>query len=247
MNAPEAQVVFVDTPGYHKPRNRLGERLNDVVRSAWGDVDLVLVVVDAAAGIGRGDQRVVSDLAPAEVRSFCVVNKIDMVKKPQIAQALAAASDLGTFEEFVPVSAKTGEQVDLLRDLIVERMPEGPMYYGPETTLDQPPPLFVAELIREKLLSRVHKELPHSIAVVVEDYEERDDGLLHVNARIYVERESQKGIVIGRQGEALKAALTTARLETEALFGRKVFIEAQVRVEKDWQRRDYALDRLGFS
>ena len=246
LNAPETQVVIIDTPGYHKPRNLLGERLNDVVRAAWSDVDLALFVVDAVGGVGRGDEKVARDLAESSVPTIAVVNKIDTAGRPKVVTALAAVSELGDFEEIVPVSARTGEGVQLLTDLVLKRLSEGPMYYPEGTSSDQPPPTFVAELIREKLLVRAREELPHSIAVIIEEYEERDDGLLWIQARIFVERQSQKGIVIGKGGEVIKAAGTEARLEIETLFGRKVYLDLQVKVEKDWQRRGYALDRLGF-
>ena len=246
LNLEGAQVVFVDTPGYHKPRNLLGERLNDVVRSAWTDVELCLFLVDAAAGVGSGDRRLATDLAAVETPLICVVNKVDIARKGRVVEALAAAAELADFAEIVPLSARTGERVDLLTELIVARLPEGPMYYPEGTSTDQPPPVFVAELVREKLLARTHEELPHSIAVTIEDYEERDDGLLWIQARIFVERSSQKGIVIGRGGSVLKAAGSEARAEIETLFGRKVYLDLQVKVEKDWQRRAYALDRLGL-
>ena len=246
LDAPDVQVVLVDTPGYHKPRTLLGQRLNEVVRAAWSDVDLALFVVDAAAGVGRGDARVAADLRSAGVATFCVVNKTDAAGRAGIAAALASASNLGDFDEFVPVSARTDDGVGLLRDLVRARMPEGPQYYPPGMRTDQPPPVFVAELVREKLLARTRDELPHSIAVVTEDYEERPDGLLAIDATVYVERESQKGIVVGRGGGTLKAVGTEAREEIEALFGRRVFLSLRVKVEKDWQRRAHALSRLGF-
>ncbi|MFN2593417.1 MAG: GTPase Era [Actinomycetota bacterium] len=241
-----AQAVFVDTPGYHKPRSLLGSRLNEVVRSAWADVDIALLVVDASSGVGRGDERVANDLAAANRRTVCAVNKVDVLKPAQIAVALTVASRLGDFDEYVPISARTGDGVDLLRSLLLERLPEGPMYYPPDTRTDQPPPAFVAELIREKILSRTREEVPHSVAVVTEEYEERDDGLLEIRANIFVERDSQKGIIIGKQGATLKAVGTEAREEIEVLFGRRVFLDLHVKVEKDWQRRAYALERLGF-
>jgi GTP-binding protein Era len=247
LEAPKAQVVFVDTPGYHKPRTLLGRHLNDVVRSAWSDVELALFVVDGASGVGRGDERVAADLRAAGGAIFCVVNKIDAMGRDGVAHALVASSRLGDFEEFVPVSAATGEGVDILRDLVIGRMPEGPMYYPPGTRSDQPPPIFVAELVREKLLARTREEVPHSIAVVTDEYEERANGLLAINALVYVERESQKAIVIGRGGATLKAVGTEAREEIETLFGRKVFLELRVKVEREWQRRAHALQRLGFS
>ncbi len=247
VNIPQAQLVLIDTPGYHKPRTLLGERLNDVVRQAWSDVEAVLFVVDGAAGVGRGDARVAADLKKVDRPTLCVVNKVDLMKPPEIAAALSAAAEFGDFQEFVPVSARTGEGIELLRGLALDRLPEGPMYYPPGTNTDQPPPAFVAELVREKLLRRTWEELPHSIAVVTEDYEEREDGLLEISIRIYVERDSQKGMVIGKKGETLKAAGTEAREEIELLFGRKVFLELKVKVEKEWQRRPQALERLGFT
>jgi GTP-binding protein Era len=240
------QVVLVDTPGYHKPRTLLGHRLNDLVRATWKDVDLALFVVDGKAGVGSGDEKVAEDLARAQCPAFCVVNKIDAMGRDDVAIALTRASAIRDFDEFVPVSARKGDGVELLADLVVDRMPEGPMYYPPGTRTDQPPPAFVAELVREKLLSRAREELPHSIAVVTEDFEERDDGLLEIRATVYVERESQKGIVIGKGGETVKAVGTETRLEIEALFGTKVFLELRAKVEKDWQRRAHALERLGF-
>ena len=246
VNSPGCQVVLIDTPGYHKPRTLLGSRLNEVVRAAWRDVDLALFLVDGDSGVGRGDAKVAQDLTAARCPVFLVVNKIDAVSRDGIAAGLAAASGLGDYDEFVPISALTGDGVDLLRGLVVAKMPEGPMFYPPGTSRDQPPPAFVAELVREKLLTRTREEVPHSIAVVTEDYEEREDGLLEIRATIFVERESQKGIVIGKGGSTIKAAGTEAREEIELLFGRKVFLELRAKVEKDWQRRSHALERLGF-
>jgi GTPase len=247
LEAPGAQAVLVDTPGYHKPRTALGERLNEVVREAWSDVDLAIFVVDGRGGVGRGDQRVAADLKGAGRPTFCVLNKIDLLSREGIAAGLLAASKLGDFEEFLPVSARNGEGVDTMRRLIVGRLPQGPPYYPPGTRSDQPPPVFVAELVREKLLRRTSDELPHSIAVVTADYEERADGLLEIRANVYVERDSQKAIVIGKGGSTLKAIGTEAREEIEALFGRHVFLDLRVKVEKDWQRRPQSLHRLGFS
>jgi GTP-binding protein Era len=246
LDLPDAQIVFVDTPGYHKPRTLLGQRLNDVVRRAWAEVDVVLLVVDARAGVGTGDARVAQDLQATQAPVLCAVNKIDAAKRAGTAAALTAAEKLGSFEEFVPTSARTGEGVELLSKLLIERLEEGPMYYPAGTRRDQPPPVFVAELVREKLLKRTSEELPHSIAVVTEELIARDDGLLEIYSRVLVERESQKGMVIGKGGRLLKEAGTEARMEIEVLFGRRVYLDLSVRVERDWQRRSHALDRLGF-
>ena len=246
LDLPEAQMVFVDTPGYHKPRTLLGRRLNEVVRRAWAEVDVVLLVVDARAGVGTGDARVAKDLEAIRAPVLCAVNKIDAARRAGTAAALSAAEKLGPFEEFVPTSARTGEGVELLSKLLLERLDEGPMYYPAGTRRDQPPPLFVAELVREKLLKRTSEELPHSIAVVTEELVERDDGLLEIYVRVLVERESQKGMVIGKGGHMLKEAGTEARSEIEVLFGRRAYLDLTVKVERDWQRHSHALDRLGF-
>lgn len=246
LDRPGAQAVLVDTPGYHKPRTLLGERLNEVVRAAWSDVDLVLFLLDGYSGVGRGDERIAKDLEGIAAPKLCVVNKIDRMNPSSIAQNLAAASRLGDFEEFFPISARTGDGVSELVDAVIAKLPEGPMYYPEGTRTDQPPPALVAELVREKLLRRTFDELPHSIAVVTEDFEERADGLLEIRATVFVERDSQKGIVIGKGGETIKAVGTEAREEIEAMFGRPVYLELRAKVEKDWQRRAYALERMGF-
>lgn len=246
LESPDSQVVLVDTPGYHKPRNLLGKRLNQLVRSAWSDVDVAVFVVDGKSGVGTGDSKVAEDLKLAGCPVILVVNKIDAMEKGAVAVQLTAASRLGDYAEYVPISARSGEGVDTLRGLILGRLPEGPPYYPAGTRRDQPPPSFVAELVREKILVRTREELPHSVAVVTEDYEEREDGLLEIHAIIYVERESQKGMVIGKAGANIKKIGTEAREEIELLFGTKVFLDLRVKVEKDWQRHSHALERLGF-
>jgi GTP-binding protein Era len=247
VDAPGAQAVLVDTPGYHKPRTLLGQRLNEVVRATWADVDLALLVVDGAGGIGSGDERVARDLRAAGCPTYCIVNKIDQLTNARIAASLDAASRLGDFDEYVPVSAAVGDGVEVVRDLLLRALPSGPLYYPPGTRRDQPPPIFVAELVREKLLELMREEVPHSVAVVTEDFEERADGLLEIRATVFVERESQKGIVIGKGGSTLKIAGTRAREEIEVLFGNHVFLDLRVKVERDWQRRAHALERLGFT
>jgi GTP-binding protein Era len=244
-NSPGAQIVFVDTPGYHKPRSLLGERLNEIVRAAWADVDVALFVIDGHAGVGRGDERVAADLAEAAVPVFCLMNKIDAMRRASVPAALERAAALGSFEEIVPVSARKKENLDVVRDLLVARMPPGPMYYPPGMRTDMPPPLFVAEIVREKFLVRMRDEIPHSIAVKPEDYEEREDGLLAIRLEVFVERASQKGMVIGRGGSVLADVGTEARSEIEVLFGRRVYLELRVKVERDWQRRAASLERLG--
>jgi GTP-binding protein Era len=242
----EAQVVFTDTPGFHKPRTLLGARLNDLVGDAVAGVDLVVQVVDAEAGVGRGDafvyeQRVQGSGAPA----ICVVNKIDAVRQRGEVPQLQAAADLGDWEEVVPVSAKLDKGVGHLRDLIVERMPEGPPLYPDAEVSDQPLDLRLSEVVREKALAVMHQEVPHSIAVVVEEIE-RGDLTLKVHASLFVERESQKGIVIGKGGQTLKTIGTRAREEMEMMLRTKVHLDLHVKVLKEWQRDPRALERLGF-
>lgn len=240
------QVVFTDTPGFHKPKTLLGARLNELVGEATSGVDAVIQVVDAKAGVGRGDaylyERQVRDVPGAR---FCAVNKLDLVRGRGEVPQLQAAADLGDFDEIVPVSAKTGRGVDLLRDLIVARMPPGPPLYPTGEVTDQPLDVRLAEIVREQALAVTREEVPHSIAVVVEELE-RQDELTRVAATIVVERDSQKPILIGKGGEVLKSIGTRAREEMESLLGTRVYLDLRVKVLKEWQRDPKALRRLGF-
>jgi len=240
------QIVFTDTPGFHKPRTLLGSRLNELVGQATAGVDVVVLVVDAKAGVGRGDAFVYErQVRQTGVPAICAVNKVDLLRDRAEVPQLQAAADLGAFEEVVPVSAKTGRGLDLLLDLIAARVPEGPPLYPVEQVTDLPLEVRLAELVREQALVVTREEVPHSIAVVVEELEDRD-GLTHVSATIVVERDSQKGIVIGKGGSVLKAIGTAAREEMEALLGTRVFLDLRVKVLKEWQRDPKALRRLGF-
>src|SRR5262245_13164992 len=242
----EAQIVYTDTPGLHKPRTLLGARLNDLVGDAVDGVDVVVQVVDAAAGVGRGDAYVYEQrVAPAGAPAICVVNKLDRVRGHGAVPQLAAAAALGAFEEVVPVSAATGAGVDTLRALLLARLPEGPPLYPPDDVTDQSLDERLAELIREQALRRTRDEVPHSIAVVIDEVE-REDALVRIHASLVVERDSQKGIVIGKGGATLKAIGTDARAEMEALLGTQVFLDLRVTVLKEWQRDPRALERLGF-
>jgi GTPase len=245
-STPNAQVVLTDTPGYHKPRTLLGARLNDLVGDAVSGVDLVLHVVDAAAGVGTGDAFVYQQrVRPTGAPAICVVNKVDAMHGRAEVPQLAAAAELGDYAEIVPLSAKLGKGVGVLRGLILERIPEGPPLYPEEMITDQPLDLRLAEIVREKALAVTRQEVPHSIAVVVDELE-REEGLVKVHASLVVERDSQKGIVIGRGGETLKTIGSRAREEMELLVGTKVFLDLRVKVLKEWQRDPRALERLGF-
>jgi GTPase len=240
------QIVFTDTPGFHKPRTLLGTRLNELVGEATKSVDAVVLVVDAAAGVGRGDafvyERHVKDSGAASV---CAVNKIDALRKHEEVPQLQAVSDLGEFEDIVPISAKTGRGVGLLRDLLVDRLPEGPKYFPDEEVTDQPLEMRLSEIVREKALAVTRQEVPHSIAVMIEEVE-REDAMTRIHANLIVERDSQKGIVIGKGGETLKTIGSRAREEMELVLGTKVFLDLRVKVLKEWQRDPKALQRLGF-
>ena len=250
------QIVFVDTPGLHKPRTPLGERTNQRAEATLAEVDVVCLLVEANAPIGSGDRYVAGLVQQVETPKLLVLNKIDRARKPAIAEHLAvAARDLGDFDAYIPLSARTGDGVDVLLGEIEQRLPEGPQYYPEGTVTDQPETFVAAELVREKLLAVARDELPHSITVSVEELEDLDDsedgddpgdGILRLRAEITVERDSQRGIVIGRGGRVLRDAGTAARQELEALLGVRVYLETHVRVERDWQRRAHALDRLGY-
>lgn len=243
---PHTQIVFVDTPGVHKPKTALGERCNDASMAAMREVDAVCWVLDGTARVGPGDRFVAEAVERGRGPVVVVVNKCDRATPDSVARCLSVASEIVPHATaYVPVSARTGEGVDALVAELESLLPEGPQYYPDGMVTDQPEQFLAAELVREKLLERSRDELPHSIAVSTEEFEVESD-VLHVRAVVFVERDSQKGIVIGAGGANLKAAGTAARLEMEGLFGTKVFLETVVRVEKDWQRREGPLDRLGF-
>jgi len=248
LHRPEGQVVLVDTPGLHKPRTLLGQRLNDLVRGTLAEVDLVLQLVDAAAGVGAGDRFLAAELAKVPTPKLAVVNKMDAASRAKLAAALQATAELADFAEVVPVSARDGTQLDLLVELILGHLPEGRPLYPEGHTSDEPEQHLVAELIREKALAVVRDELPHSVAVLVEEMgpdPERED-LLVIRAFLFVERASQKPIVLGRGGSVLREIGTRARAELEALFGTQVYLDLRVKLAKEWQRDPRQLSRLGF-
>jgi GTP-binding protein Era len=250
LHRPEAQLVLVDTPGLHKPRTLLGSRLNDVVRDTWSEVDVIGFCVPADAPVGRGDEFIAGELRSVAGRTpvFGIVTKTDLAGPDQIAARLTELSGLMAFAEVLPCSAVDGFQVDLLADLLVARLPEGPPLYPDGELTDEPEETLVAELIREAALEGVRDELPHSIAVVIDEMVPREgrDDLLDVRANLYVERSSQKGIVIGRGGERLRQVGTDARRQIEALLGTRIYLDLHVKVAKDWQRDPKQLRKLGF-
>lgn len=242
---PRWQIVFVDTPGLHKPKTQLGNRLNSLVYGTLAEADAVVFVIDATQPVGPGDRLIATRLAESGAKVIVAVNKTDKASHGEILAQLAEAGEW-EFEAFVPISALEADNLAPLVAELVERLPEGPLFYPADATGDLPEPVIAAEIIREKFLDRLEQELPHSLAVMVDDMAQREDGLLTISARAVVERKSQKGIVIGKGGSMLAKAGTEAREELEALFGTKVFVDLRVTVEPDWQRRPSSLDRLGF-
>jgi GTPase len=249
VHRPDAQLVIVDTPGMHRPRTLLGERLDSLVRATLTEVDVIGFCVPAADGIGPGDKYLASELTGlAKTPVVAIVTKVDQASQGQVAAQLSAVTELGDWADIVPVSAVSGYQLDVLTDVLVSHLPPGsPLYPDGELT-DEPEQQLVAELIREAILEGVRDELPHSIAVVVEEMAPREgrDDLIDVHAFMYVERSSQKSIVIGAKGARLKEVGTRARQQIEALLGTKVYLDLRIKVAKDWQRDPKQLRRLGF-
>ncbi|MFJ5232148.1 GTPase Era [Kitasatospora sp. NPDC088391] len=258
VHRPDAQLVLVDTPGLHKPRTLLGERLNDLVRSTWAEVDVIGFCVPADQKLGPGDKFIAKELAGIKKSTpkVALVTKTDLVDSKRLAEQLIAIQQLGAelgieWAEIIPVSAVGDSQVTLVADLLTKLLPEGMPLYPDGDLTDEPELIMVAELIREAALEGVRDELPHSLAVVVEEMIPREDRpadrpLLDIHANVYIERQSQKAIVIGAKGARLKHVGTTARKQIEALLGTPVYLDLHVKVAKDWQRDPKQLRKLGF-
>ncbi|MER7892338.1 GTPase Era [Micromonospora sp. NPDC094482] len=245
LHRPESQLVLVDTPGLHRPRTLLGERLNDLVRTTWSEVDVIGLCIPADEPVGRGDRFISGELAELKATVLAVVTKTDLVDKKRLAEQLLAVSELGDFAAVVPVSAVSGHQVDTLVDVMTDYLPPSPQLYPDDMLTDDPEQVLVAELIREAALEGVRDELPHSIAVVVEEMLP-EGKLTKIYADLYVERPSQKAIVIGHRGSRLKQVGTAARQQIEELLGTRVYLDLHIRVAKDWQRDPKQLRKLGF-
>ena len=252
-----AQIVLVDTPGLHRPRTLLGKRLNDLVRETLADVDVVVFCIPANEKIGPGDRFITRDLAELRTPVVAVVTKADTVTREALAAQLLAVSELGEWADIVPVSAQRNEQIDVLKEVLLKYMPLSPPLYPTGEITDEPQQVMIAELVREAALEGVRDELPHSLAVVVDEIADPDDerevghikgagGRLQVRVSLVVERDSQKAIIIGKGGRRLKEVGVTARKGIEQLLGRKVYLDLHVRTAKDWQSDPKALARLGF-
>ncbi|GAB10782.1 GTPase Era [Gordonia araii NBRC 100433] len=252
VNRPDAQLILVDTPGLHRPRTLLGQRLNDLVRDTYSEVDVVCICIPADEAIGPGDRWIIDQvrtMAPTTT-VVGVVTKIDRVTPGKVAEQLLALSKvLGEKSEVVPVSAKSGDHLDVFVNLLVSLMEPGPAFYPDGELTDEPEQVLMAEFIREAALEGVRDELPHSLAVVIDEMIPREDSdppIIDVYAILYVERDSQKGIIIGHRGSRLKAVGTQARQQIERLLGCKVYLDLRVKVAKDWQRDPKQLRRMGF-
>ncbi|MPZ73171.1 MAG: GTPase Era [Nitriliruptorales bacterium] len=247
LHRDDLQIVFVDTPGMHKPKTLLGTRLNEVARGTLSGVDIIVFLIDGQAGVGRGDQFVASLLAEVDTPTIAVVNKVDAYGRPKVLPQLQRVAAMGEWAEVVPISAKAGDNVDTLVDLIAARMPDGPPYFPQGQITDQPQEQLFAELVREKAIRLMSEEVPHSITVAIEEIGPGEsEGVVAVTATLYVERDSQKGIVIGKGGTVLREIGSRARQEMQAILGTRVYLDLRVKLFKEWQRDPKKLQRLGY-
>ena len=246
VTRPEGQIIVLDTPGIHKPIHRMNERMMKFVRDALTDVDLILLIVDASAAFGRGDEFTLALLKPVEKKKILLMNKIDRIEKRKLLPIIERYSRLDNFEEIIPISALTGDNVELLVGQIFKRLPEGPPFYPDDQISDQPERAITAEMIREKVIQLTEEEIPYSTAVVIDRFEEGED-IHRIYASIFVERDSQKAIVIGKGGQKLKEIGIDARRDLESFLGRKIFLELHVKVKKGWRDDEGTLRVLGLS
>jgi GTPase len=244
-NLDKAQVIFIDMPGIHTPKNLLGQAMMRSARQVMEEIDLV-VLVTAADSLMKQDESLIGYLGKIQKPVFLVINKVDLVRPPELLPAIDAYRKLFPFREIIPVSALKGEGVDLLLEKILSCLPEGPKYYPDEIVTDQVERFMAAEIIREKIMGKTAEEVPYAVAVEVLNWEEREDGLVSIGANIYVEREGQKGIIIGQKGKMLKAIGTLARRDIERLLGTRVFLQLRVKVKKGWRDDRKVLNELGY-
>ena len=245
LTTEEGQIIFVDTPGIHKAKNKLGEYMVNVARQTLNEVDVILWLVEPATFIGAGEQHIIQQLKKVNTPVILVINKIDSVKKEEILPAIAAYKDKLDFAEIVPVSARSGENTDELLKTVMQYMPYGPLYYDEDTVTDQPERQIVAELIREKALHCLEDEIPHGIAVTIESMKKKGK-VIHIDATIICERDSHKGIIIGKQGNMLKKIGSTARYEIEKMLDCQVNLKLWVKVKKDWRDSEFLMKNFGY-
>lgn len=241
----DAQLIFIDTPGIHKPKHKLGEFMNEAAKGAVAGVDLIFYIVDASQPYGKGEEYIIRSL-PKDTPVFLLLNKIDLLEKDALLHMIMEYSERFPFAEIVPVSALKDDNVDRLLETVISYLPEGPCYYPEDMVTDQPERAIMAEIVREKVLECTSDEIPHAVAVEMQEVKERENGTVYAGAVIYVERESQKGIVIGKNGAMLKKIGRLARLEMERTLGSKFYLELWVKVKKDWRNKEIYLRNFGF-
>ena len=246
LTTEEAQIIYVDTPGIHKPHHKLGEFMVETAENTLYDVDVIYYLVDASQAFGKGEQYVMDQIERSGVPAFLLLNKMDLLSPEKQVALLRQWQERGEFAEIFPISALKGDNVARLVETTISYLEEGPMYYPEDAVTDQPKEIVIAEMIREKILLMTRDEVPHSIAVTVEDISCQEDGKLRVNAAIYVERQSQKGIIIGKQGAMLRKIGTQARKDIEYLLGEKVYLELWVKVNEDWRNKRSVLKTMGY-
>ncbi len=245
LSSPEGQIVFVDTPGIHRAKNKLGEYMVRVAERALNEVDVVLWLVEPTTFIGAGEGQIAEQLKKVRTPVILVINKVDMVKREEIPPVILAYKDLCDFAEIVPVSARSGENTDELLKVILKYLPYGPMFYDEDTVTDQPERQIVAELIREKALHALNEEVPHGIAVMIESMKKKNN-IMHIDASIICERDSHKGIIIGKQGNMLKKIGSTARYEIEKMLNCRVNLKLWVKVKKGWRDSEFLMRNFGY-
>jgi GTP-binding protein Era len=246
LTTDDAQIVFIDTPGIHKPKHRLGDFMMRIAENTLNEVDAIIFMINAKEGYGKGDQYILDKLQSVNSPVFLIINKIDLIHPNEILPLIEQYSKKGNFEEIIPISALEGNNIDHLLDVIKNHIPEGPQYYPSDQVTDHPERFIITELIREKVLELTREEVPHSIAVVMENLEQRDNNTIFIQAMIITERSTQKGILIGKQGSMLKNIGKNARKDIEALLGSKVYLELWVKVKKDWRNKQSQLNEFGF-
>ena len=242
----DAQLIFIDTPGIHKPKHRLGDFMVKIAENTLNEVDAILFMINAKEGYGKGDQYILDRLQEVNRPVYLIINKIDLIHPDKLFPLIEKYKDKYKFEEVLPISALQGNNVNHLLDILKKKLPEGPQYYPEDQVTDHPERFIIGELIREKILQLTHEEIPHSVAVVIENIEKRESNAIFIQATIVTERPTQKGILIGKQGNMLKNIGKSAREDIESLLGSKVYLELWIKVQKDWRNKQSQLKAYGF-
>lgn len=245
-NGTQSQIVFLDTPGMHKPKSKLGEVIRQSTIDALGEVDIVVMICACDDPPGAGDRYLLSLLEGKKIPVILVLNKIDLISEAAILKKIRQYSQMYDFKEIIPLSAQTGRNLDEFMNVMEKMLPEGPKYFPDDMITDQPERIIVQEIVREKILLRTHDEIPHAIGVFTEEFKVRENGKVYIRCTVYVERDSQKRIVIGSKGSLLKEAGKEAREEIQNIIGAPVFLDLWVKVNKDWKNKDYMLRELGY-